>query len=348
MLMARMAKIGAHPARAALDMLLLRSLKQAVYAVDNLGHFGLGSEAYLHFTSPIRRYPDLIVHRRMRAELLAATPKKPRKNDGDGHQDALTEDLEDIAMTSSQLERRSAELERQIQALYAAWLMKDRVGESHEAIITGMSESGIFVRLTELHVEGMIRLSDWQGEHFVFDEEALQLRGERTGRVLKLGEVLTVDVVGVDLARRQVAFAPTGQAPMQRRDAFPQRAFEAPRPMDRPERSFDRDGPQRQERNSPERKGHRKGPPAPRKRGQTAAEPSTLGGEDTNPRMRRSDERPHADERRKQDPYRGKKPAPQRSPEPASPSPRPVIRGPDDLRNLFGNGGGKPPAKRPR
>ena len=100
--------LGDHPSRAALDMLLLRSMKQARYSVDNVGHYGLGSDAYLHFTSPIRRYPDLIVHRQLRARLEGTKAKKKKHAaDDDGADDALVQELEDIAATSSSAETRS-------------------------------------------------------------------------------------------------------------------------------------------------------------------------------------------------------------------------------------------------
>jgi ribonuclease R len=213
-LMAVMNELGDHPSRQALDMLLLRSMKQARYAVLNVGHYGLGSTAYLHFTSPIRRYPDLVVHRLMRQALApstneqvpAATTKKPGRAEGTGNIDAQVEELEDIATTSSEQERKASELERSIQALHACWLMKDRIGEHHEAIVTGVSEAGAFVRLTELFVEGLVRIAELGPEFYVHDEARLLLRGERSGELITLGTRFTVEVTDVDFSRRQIAF----------------------------------------------------------------------------------------------------------------------------------------------
>ncbi len=206
-LMAVLNGLGDHPARASLDMLLLRSMKQARYAVDNVGHYGLGSEAYLHFTSPIRRYPDLIVHRLLRERI----GKKKRKKGGEeGEDDALISELEDIAMTSSEQERKASDLERAISQLHACWLMKDRIGEVHPAVVTGVSEAGAFVRLEDLFVEGLVRMQDLGSEYFSYDEEAVTLRGERSRDVITFGVKFEVEVVTVDLTRRQVGFLRAG------------------------------------------------------------------------------------------------------------------------------------------
>ncbi len=204
-LMKLMHGIGEHPSRQALDMLLLRSMKQARYSVDNVGHYGLGSTAYLHFTSPIRRYPDLIVHRLLR-EQLSTKKKKKKKVDDEGGDDGGLSILEEIAESSSERERKAAELERQIQQLHACWLMKDRVGEVHDAIVTGVSEAGAFVRIVELHVEGLARMDALGGEYYSFDADRLRLVGERSREIIGIGTALTVEVLDVDLQRRQIAF----------------------------------------------------------------------------------------------------------------------------------------------
>jgi len=210
-LMTLMHGIGDHPSRQALDMLLLRSMKQARYSVDNVGHYGLGSTAYLHFTSPIRRYPDLVVHRQLRAR-LAQQGKKPRRAKNAGSEellaadDALLRELEDMAESSSERERKATDLERQIQALHACWLMKDRIGEIHEATVTGASEAGAFVRLNELHVDGLVRTDALGREYYAFDQQRLQLVGERSREVIGVGTAIEVEVFDVDLSRRQISF----------------------------------------------------------------------------------------------------------------------------------------------
>lgn len=217
-LMELLRALGDHPARAALDMLLLRSMKQARYSVDNVGHYGLGSEAYLHFTSPIRRYPDLIVHRLMRAALeqkKAKKQKKSKKHDddehgGDDHNDAEVAELEDIAAGSSEQERKASDLERAISQLHACWLMRERIGEVHPAVVTGVSEAGAFVRLEDLFVEGLVRMQDLGSEYFAYDEDLLSLRGERSKDVITFGVRFDVEVLAVDLQRRQIGFLRAG------------------------------------------------------------------------------------------------------------------------------------------
>jgi ribonuclease R len=207
-LMTLMHGIGEHPSRQALDMLLLRSMKQARYSVDNVGHYGLGSTAYLHFTSPIRRYPDLVVHRLLRGRLSAGhrTTRKKKAQEQESERAAQTNELEDIALSSSERERKAAELERQIQQLHACWLMKDRIGEVHEAMVTGCSEAGAFVRLTTLHVEGLVRIDALGREYFDFDADHLRLIGARSREVLGIGSSIVVEVADVDLSRRQISF----------------------------------------------------------------------------------------------------------------------------------------------
>ena len=211
-LMTLMHGIGEHPSRQALDMLLLRSMKQARYSVDNVGHYGLGSTAYLHFTSPIRRYPDLVVHRQLRARLLQLGKKGKKAKQAAGPDDALSADdallreLEDMAESSSERERKATDLERQIQALHACWLMKDRVGEIHDATVTGASDAGAFVRLNELHVDGLVRTDALGREYYAFDQQRLQLVGDRSREVIGVGTILSVEVFDVDLSRRQISF----------------------------------------------------------------------------------------------------------------------------------------------
>jgi ribonuclease R len=195
-LMAVMQELEGNPARRALDSLLLRSMMQAKYSPDNVGHYGLGSEAYLHFTSPIRRYPDLIVHRLLRDRIA----RRRRKID----EEQLLALLDDIATTSSNCERISTDIERSVDALYAAWFMKDRVGEVFDGLVQGVAEFGLFVQLEGAFVEGMIRVSDLGRDYFVYDEVRLRLVGERSGRVYTVGDKLQVKIAGVDVAKRQI------------------------------------------------------------------------------------------------------------------------------------------------
>ncbi|MBI1945605.1 MAG: ribonuclease R [Deltaproteobacteria bacterium] len=199
-LMAVMGALAEHPAKRALDSLLLRSMKQAKYSADNVGHYGLGSEAYLHFTSPIRRYPDLVVHRLLKDRLS----KRPRKKGGD---EALLNELEEVAGSCSDRERNATDIERAIDALYCAWFMKDKIGERFPAVVGSVAEFGCFVRLDEHHVEGLVPVQALPPDYYRYDEVRLQLLGERSGRTFGVGDKLEVVVGGVDVARRQVTFS---------------------------------------------------------------------------------------------------------------------------------------------
>jgi ribonuclease R len=176
-------------------MLLLRSMKQAYYDVRNLGHFGLASKAYLHFTSPIRRYPDLVVHRIVHQALLAAKI--------DRSEEAQSE-LADSAMAASAAERRSMEVEREIADLYRATLMRERVGERCEGTVTGLVGSGVFVQLDAPFVDVLVRLEDLGAGGFELDDEGLKVVGRSNGEVVMLGDRMTVEIVDVAILRRTV------------------------------------------------------------------------------------------------------------------------------------------------
>jgi ribonuclease R len=187
-----------------LHTLLLRSLKQATYDVVNIGHFGLAASEYLHFTSPIRRYPDLIVHRLLKYHLRrdglpsggAAHPAPPPR-----------EQLAAMAAESSTHERRAVEAEREVVDMYRAYLMRDRVGEELDGTITGVVSFGAFVECFEPFVEGLIKLDALGEDRFQLDEKTMQLRGVRTGRTFSLGDPVRVRVENVSVARRRIDLA---------------------------------------------------------------------------------------------------------------------------------------------
>ena len=136
--------------------------------------------------------------------------KKGKKRKADDDDDNLIAELEDIAASSSERERKASDLERAVSQLHACWLMKDRVGEVHPGIVTGVSEAGAFVRLEDLFVEGLVRMQDLGNEYFSFDEEALTLRGERSRDVISFGVRFEVELLAVDLTRRQMSFLRAG------------------------------------------------------------------------------------------------------------------------------------------
>jgi ribonuclease R len=188
------------PFAAALSSLLLRALKQARYAPDNLGHFGLAFREYLHFTSPIRRYPDLVVHRLVGAVLDGATP---------GELAALgeREDVAGASATSSARERRAVQVEREVVDLCGAWLLRGRIGEEFAGRVAGLAAPGVFVRLQEPFVEGLLALEDLPADEWRLHADELRLVGAATGRSFRLGDELRIRVLDASLARRRAYFA---------------------------------------------------------------------------------------------------------------------------------------------
>ncbi len=262
--------LAEHPAKQTLDSLLLRSMMQAKYSADNVGHYGLGSEAYLHFTSPIRRYPDLVVHRLLRERLRG---KKPRGAEGE---EELHLALGEVAQSCSDSERRATDIERSIDALYAAWFMRDKIGETFEGIVSSVAEFGVFVRLAEHHVEGMIRVQDLPRDYYEYDDVRLCLIGQNTGRKVTVGDKVTVRVAGVDLSRRQVGLT----LPEVDATRVP------PRPDDGPRRERSPEHPGRRPRGpveADEGRG-RGGRPAGRSTGRPAPAPAAAAGPKRLPR----------------------------------------------------------------
>jgi ribonuclease R len=184
-----------HALAPVLNSLLLRSMKQATYDVANVGHFGLASKAYLHFTSPIRRYPDLVVHRLVHQVLTAGEPRRD---------DSARERLADAALASSIAERRSMEVERAIVDLYRTFMMKDRVGERFEGTVTAVVGSGMFVQLDAPFVDVLVRLEDMGEGHWEIDDDGLRIVAARSGDVVALGDRVEVEVTDAAILRRTV------------------------------------------------------------------------------------------------------------------------------------------------
>lgn len=189
-----MAHLKDHPAKVALDTLLLRSMMQAKYSSHNLGHYGLASKSYLHFTSPIRRYPDLVSHRVLK-EWMHTKKKKLTEDD----YQARTEDLEEMAVHCSDRERKAVDIERKMASLHAAWLMKDKVGETDEGVITGCTEFGLFIRLTKYHVEGLLHVTALKQGYMIYDTERMRLMEKNRGRTYEIGDKLKVKVLSVNV-----------------------------------------------------------------------------------------------------------------------------------------------------
>jgi ribonuclease R len=189
-------RIRGKPEEKAVAFLMLRTMQKARYDASNLGHFGLAATSYTHFTSPIRRYPDLVVHRTLR-ESRHATMDEDRR-------EQLTEDLPDIARHTSERERRADEAERELVQWKKVRFMADKVGDEFNGYITGVSAFGIFVELVEHFVEGLVHVSTMADDYYRFVERSHVLRGENTGKVYRLGDRINVQVVKVDMERRQI------------------------------------------------------------------------------------------------------------------------------------------------
>lgn len=193
-----------------LQTMCLRSMQQAIYSPDNLGHFGLSYPGYSHFTSPIRRYPDLLTHRVIKA-LLAGERYVPSLDDQPvvigrtqrEHEHAIWEKL---GLVLSASERRADEASRDVEAWLKCWFVKERVGEDFSGTVTGVASFGIFVTLDTLHVEGLVHVSELGGEYFQFNDALHELRGERTGMRYRLTDKVQVQVSRVDLEARRIEF----------------------------------------------------------------------------------------------------------------------------------------------
>jgi ribonuclease R len=188
-------KMRGTPEERPIAFLMLRTMQKARYAEANLGHFGLAAEAYTHFTSPIRRYPDLVVHRVLR--------EGRRGMDAD-RREALALDMPETARHTSERERRAAEAERELVQWKKVRFMADKVGDEFDGYVTGVSAFGLFIELVEHFVEGMVHVSTMADDYYRFVERAHLLRGEKAGRVYRLGDRVTVQVIRVDIERRQI------------------------------------------------------------------------------------------------------------------------------------------------
>jgi len=226
-------RIRDRPDFALLQTVLLRSLSQAQYSPSNVGHFGLAYDAYAHFTSPIRRYPDLLVHRAIKA-VLAGKRYTPKDTS-----------WEAIGLHCSQTERRADEASRDVLQWLKCFYMQEKVGETFSGTISGVASFGIFVTLDGLDIDGLVHVTDLPRDYFHFDAVRHALIGERTGRVFQLAARVSVTVARVDLERAKIDFTldesttPTGPQPLMRqRPAIAEplsrgnRARATPRPGD--------------------------------------------------------------------------------------------------------------------
>jgi ribonuclease R len=189
-------RIHGTPEEKPIAFLMLRTMQKARYAAENLGHFGLAAGCYTHFTSPIRRYPDLIVHR-----LLRAARRNQLTHD---RTTDLEDELPEVARHCSEMERRADDAERELVQWKKVRFMADKIGDEFSGYITGVAPFGLFVELVEHFVEGLVHVSSMANDYYRFLEQTHTLRGENTGKTYRLGDKVEVQVVRVDMERRQI------------------------------------------------------------------------------------------------------------------------------------------------
>lgn len=183
-----------------INKVLLRSMKQARYSAVNKGHFGLASDCYLHFTSPIRRYPDLLCHRILKG-ILANSPIKRTQGE-----------LEKMATHLSEQERMAMEVEREIEDRIRVLFMKERVGDEYDGIISHVASFGFFVELFDVFVEGLVLLSDLLDDYYRFEEEKFRIIGRRTRRIYRIGDKVRVRITLADVEKNRLHFALLGKS----------------------------------------------------------------------------------------------------------------------------------------
>jgi ribonuclease R len=191
-----LARVAGRTQQYVVNTVLLRTMQQAVYSPRNTGHFGLASSTYLHFTSPIRRYPDVIVHRVLKANLNRVR-KRPLYSQ---------ERLADLGTHCSTRERTAMEAEREVLERLKVRFMADKIDHVYEGVISGVTSFGFFVELTDVFVEGAVRLVDLADDYYVLDQARHRLVGQRTHRVFQIGQTVMVRVKGVNIARRHINF----------------------------------------------------------------------------------------------------------------------------------------------
>lgn len=191
-------QVAGKPEEKLINEVLLRSMKQACYVTENVGHFGLAAEYYTHFTSPIRRYPDLIVHRLLKEHFRGKFSEKRKEH--------LEATLPEIARHSSERERVAMEAEREVVSLKKAQFMSDKVGQEFGGLVSGVTAFGLFVELTDIFVEGLIHVSSLHDDYYTFEEKKHRLVGGRTGKTFTIADPVRVRVGKVDLERKRVDF----------------------------------------------------------------------------------------------------------------------------------------------
>jgi ribonuclease R len=199
-----LAEAEGKPEEKLLNRVLLRSMKQARYSPDNVGHFGLAADLYCHFTSPIRRYPDLLVHRVLR-EVLRKDHLPARRRTH------LQQVLPGLGEHTSQRERRAMEAEREIIDLKKCQFMEHRTGEEFAGLVSGVQPFGLFVELEDIFVEGLVHISTLADDFYHYEEDRHRMVGQNRRRIFQVGDAVRVRVVKVNLERREIDFVLAGE-----------------------------------------------------------------------------------------------------------------------------------------
>ena len=190
---------ASRPDAAAIVMTMLRSLTHAEYSPANIGHFGLALDAYAHFTSPIRRYPDLLVHRAIRHIINGGKP---------GRYDYGAKEMERLGAMTSAHEKRAEEATREVEAWLKCQYMEQHIGDEFDGVITGVTNFGLFVQVSDLLVDGLVHVTSLSNDYYHYKADTQSLVGERTGKAYKLGERMRIQVNRVDMDTRRIDFRP--------------------------------------------------------------------------------------------------------------------------------------------
>ncbi|MCL1119309.1 ribonuclease R [Shewanella seohaensis] len=207
-----MLQIADRPDAELIQVMLLRSMRQAIYTPDNEGHFGLALEEYAHFTSPIRRYPDLVLHRVIRYLLAKEKGEANEKWTSDGGYHYQLDELDLLGEECSNTERRADEATRDVSDWLKCEFMQDHVGDTFEAVIASVTNFGLFVRLNDLFIDGLVHISSLGSDYYQFDPMRQRLIGEHTGQIYQVGDPVTVKVAAVNLDDRQIDLVMLGDS----------------------------------------------------------------------------------------------------------------------------------------
>jgi ribonuclease R len=222
-------EVQGKPEEMVISTVMLRSMQQAKYDPESLGHFGLSTEFYTHFTSPIRRYPDTIVHRLIRTYLIEGKLDETTREKWNAR-------LPEIAQHSSKMERRAVDAERETDELKKAEYMEDKIGEEYDGIISSVTNFGMFVELPNT-IEGLVHVSYLTDDYYRFDERHFAMIGERTGNVFRIGDEITVRVVKVNKDERSIDFEVVGMKGTRRERTENTRVFKTGSDTKKPRRN---------------------------------------------------------------------------------------------------------------